>query len=152
MPNTFVPLAEHNGMITDLSDAMINLAIKQGAEWLADGIELKIAINVTAEEMEDISFPDRLSAVSQVHGLPLANVVLELGESHLMDNMHLTLDTLIRLRLKNVTLSVDDFGTGNSNLGKIKRASFSQLKIDRSFVQEGFKDEDGRIHSRSQHF
>jgi EAL domain-containing protein (putative c-di-GMP-specific phosphodiesterase class I) len=145
MPNSFVTLAERSGMISELSNAMLNLAIKQGAEWLNKGIDLKIAINVTAEEMEDTSFPDRLSAVSKAHGLPLTNVVLELGESHLMDNMHLTLDTLIRLRLKNVTLSVDDFGTGNSNLGKIKRASFSQLKIDRSFIQEGIKDKDGRI-------
>jgi EAL domain-containing protein (putative c-di-GMP-specific phosphodiesterase class I) len=145
MPNTFIPLAEENGMIAELGNAMLDCSIKQGAVWLADGLELKLAINVTAIEMEDISFPDRLTSLAKTHGFPLTYLVLELTESHLMENMHLTLDTLIRLRLKNVTLSVDDFGTGYSNLGKIKRAPFSELKIDRSFIQEGVKDEEGRV-------
>jgi EAL domain-containing protein (putative c-di-GMP-specific phosphodiesterase class I)/CheY-like chemotaxis protein len=145
MPNTFIPLAEQNGMSQDLGNTMLRCAIKQGAVWLAEGLELKIAINVSAEEMEDISIPDRLTSLSQTYGLPLTNLVLELTEVHLMDNLHLTLDALIRLRLKNVTLSIDDFGTGYSNLGKIKRAPFSELKIDRSFIQEGLMDKEGRV-------
>jgi EAL domain-containing protein (putative c-di-GMP-specific phosphodiesterase class I) len=132
-------------MMEKLSSAMFHGAITQGAQWLADGLDLKLAINVTAREMEDIVFPDRLTSLAQSLGFPLTHLVLELTESHLMENLHLTLDTLIRLRLKNVTLSVDDFGTGYSNLGKIKRAPFTELKIDRSFIQDSVKDEEGRV-------
>jgi EAL domain-containing protein (putative c-di-GMP-specific phosphodiesterase class I)/AmiR/NasT family two-component response regulator len=145
MPKTFLPIAEHNGIIAELGNAMLHCVIRQGAEWLADGLDLKLAINVASRELEDISFPDRLTSLAKSHGFPLTSLVLELTESHLMENLHLTLDTLIRLRLKNVTLSVDDFGTGYSNLGKIKRAPFSELKIDRSFIQEGVKDEEGQV-------
>jgi EAL domain-containing protein (putative c-di-GMP-specific phosphodiesterase class I)/AmiR/NasT family two-component response regulator len=144
MPGTFIPLAERHGLILELSESMLLSAIEQGASWLADGLELKLAINMTAEDMEDVSIPDRLAGIAQTHEMPLSNLVLELTESQLMEKLSLTLDTLIRLRLKGVTLAVDDFGTGYSNLGQIKRAPFSELKIDRSFVSEGVRDEEGR--------
>lgn len=144
MPGAFIPLAERHGLILELSEAMLLAAIRQGAAWLADGLELKLAVNVTAEDMEDVSIPDRLADMTQTHAMPLSNLVLELTESQLMENLNLTLDTLIRLRLKGVTLAVDDFGTGYSNLGQIKRAPFSELKIDRNFVSEGTRDEEGR--------
>jgi len=144
MPGAFIPLAERHGLILELSEAMLLSTIKQGAAWLADGLDLKLAINVTAEDMEDISIPDRLADIAQTYELPMSNLVLELTESQLMEKLNLTLDTLIRLRLKGITLAVDDFGTGYSNLGQIKRAPFSELKIDRQFVSEGVRDEEGR--------
>jgi EAL domain-containing protein (putative c-di-GMP-specific phosphodiesterase class I) len=144
MPKTFIPMAEKSGVISDLCNAMLHSVIKQGAVWFDSGLDLKLAINVTAEDMEDVNFPDYLADMAHSYGFPLSNIVLELTESQLMDKLHLTLDTLIRLRLKGVTLAVDDFGTGYSNLGQIKRAPFGELKIDRSFVREGLRDDEGR--------
>lgn len=144
MPDVFIPLSERHGMIRELSQVMLLSAIRQAAAWQAVGMRLNLAVNMTVEDMQDVSIPDRLAGMAQRYGMSLSSLVLELTESQLMEKLHLTLDTLIRLRLKGVTLAVDDFGTGYSNLGQIKRAPFGALKIDRSFVRDGARDEEGR--------
>ena len=144
MPRVFIPLAEKSGLIEALSHLMLKASIEQLGVWQARGIELKISANVTAGDMVNIGLPDRIYQWCQEACVTPSSIVLELTESQLMKNVELTLDTLIRLRLKGMTLAVDDFGTGYSNLGQIKRAPFSELKIDRSFVREGACDDEGK--------
>lgn len=144
MPGVFIPLAENNGLISELTKAVLIAAVRQTAVWQDNGLNLKIAVNVSAEDLIDVKLPDRLATWAAAEGVHLSSLILELTESQLMEKLTLTLDTLIRLHLKGVSLAVDDFGTGYSNLGQIKRAPFGELKIDRSFVQEGTKDEEGR--------
>jgi EAL domain-containing protein (putative c-di-GMP-specific phosphodiesterase class I)/ActR/RegA family two-component response regulator len=144
MPGVFIPLAEQSGLIEALSHLMLKASIEQLGVWQESNLELKISANVTAGDMLDIGLPDRISQWCQDACVDPAKIVLELTESQLMENVELTLDTLIRLRLKGMTLAVDDFGTGYSNLGQIKRAPFSELKIDRSFVREAGGDDEGK--------
>jgi EAL domain-containing protein (putative c-di-GMP-specific phosphodiesterase class I) len=144
MPGVFIPLAEQSGLIGELSQVIIKAAIARIGEWRAQGLCLRLSANVTADDLLDIEVPDRLSAWCEAAGVPPTEITLELTESQLMSKLERTLDTLIRLRLKGVNLAIDDFGTGYSNLGQIKRAPFSELKIDRSFVCDGVKDDEGR--------
>jgi EAL domain-containing protein (putative c-di-GMP-specific phosphodiesterase class I)/CheY-like chemotaxis protein len=142
-PNAFIALAESSGLIEALTHAVIRLALEQGRDWQAAYPQLKIAVNMPAGLFENLDLPDQLVSLLDRYGFPATNLVLEITESQLMDHLIATLDTLIRLRLKGVTLAVDDFGTGYSNLGQIKRAPFGEFKIDRSFVQGALQDEEG---------
>lgn len=144
MPGTFIPLAEQTSLICELSHAVIKSAIAQIGTWRSEGLHLRLSANITADDLLDIELPDRLSAWCKAAKVPLADITLEVTETQLMSRLERTLDTLVRLRLKGMNLAVDDFGTGYSNLGQIKRAPFSELKIDRSFVRDGVKDEEGR--------
>jgi EAL domain-containing protein (putative c-di-GMP-specific phosphodiesterase class I) len=144
MPRLFIPLAEQAGLIRELSQVILKAAIEQLGVWHASGLSLNLSVNVTADDLCDITLPDRLVTWCRAAGVSPSDVTLELTESQLMSKLERTLDTLIRLRLKGVKLAIDDFGTGYSNLGQIKRAPFSELKIDRSFVQDGVRDEQGR--------
>lgn len=143
-PNDFIPTLEQHQLIGPLTYSLLEQSIAQLRDWHAGGLNLKLAINITAENLTDIRFPDRLLRLAQHHGTPLSSLVLELTENQLMEHLTLSLDTLIRLRLKGVALAIDDFGTGYSNLAQIKRAPFCELKIDRSFVQMSTQDPDGR--------
>lgn len=143
-PAHFIPQAERHGLIRELGQIMLSQAISQAAAWRAGGMDLDLAVNLTAEDIQDVGIADRVADMALDHGLPLSRLVLELTESQLMRKPSLALDTLIRLRLKGVTLAVDDFGTGYSNLGQIKRAPFGMLKIDRCFVRDAATDDEGR--------
>lgn len=144
-PENFIPLAEASGLIRDLTHCVLKQAIAQGAAWHRQGLTHRIAANTTVQDMRDIDFPDWLLAHLTAEGLPPSAVVLELTESMLMTNLNLTLDTLVRLRLKGITLAVDDFGTGYSNLAQLKRAPFGELKIDRSLLEDATVDSDGLV-------
>ncbi|MEW8322590.1 MAG: EAL domain-containing response regulator [Candidatus Thiodiazotropha taylori] len=143
-PGVFIPLAERSGLIRELGQVMLKAAVEQVGAWCEAGLDLKVSVNVAVEDLVDVQLPDRLATWLRAAGVHPSRLVLELTESQLMDNLRLTLDTLIRLRLKGITLAVDDFGTGYSNLGQIKRAPFSELKIDRAFVSDGTVDPEGR--------
>ena len=144
MPGVFIPLAERSGLIKALSQHMLKAAIGQLGEWRTQGFDFKLSVNVTAEDVLDVGLPDQLAEWCRDADIPASSVVLEITEGQLMRNTRLALDTLIRLRLKGLSLAIDDFGTGYSNLRQIKRAPFGELKIDRSLVTEGVVDDEGR--------
>lgn len=132
-PGYFIPLAESSGLIHELTYSVLRTASRQGAEWLADGLEIDIAINVSARNLDGLDFPDRLAEICAASSFPCRNLTAELTESAAQEVGHL-LDTLTRLRLKGVHLSLDDFGTGYSSLVQLHQLPFSEMKIDRSFV------------------
>ena len=79
-------------------------------------------------------FPDKVAQQVKSAGIELAALTLEVTESRLMKDMRAQLDTLARLRLKRIGLSIDDFGTGHSSLVQLRDVPFNELKLDRSFV------------------
>ncbi len=103
-------------------------------QWRAQGIDLKIAVNISMDSLHSLDFPQRLDEVVSSSGGDLCNMLLEITESRLMANQIAPLDVLLRLRLKKVRLSIDDFGTGYSDLSKLRDLPFDELKLDRSYV------------------
>ena len=139
-PDRFVPFAEQFGLIDDLTWAVLKQVARQCRRWLDMGIDLTMAVNISANTLHELSLPEYLSGVLDEYDIKPHQIVLEVTESALMQELIKSLDILTRLRMKGFHLSIDDFGTGYSSLVQLYRAPFSELKIDRSFVTDMAND------------
>lgn len=139
-PAGFVPMAEKSGLIGDLGRTVLAQALRDAAAWNAAGHALHVAVNVSLDNLVEIDFPDTLARMAADAGLPLDKLVLEITESRLQDNAALQLDVLTRLRLKQVGLSIDDFGAGHSSFTHLRDLPFAEVKIDRGFVHGAASD------------
>jgi EAL domain-containing protein (putative c-di-GMP-specific phosphodiesterase class I) len=135
-PTQFIPLAEEIGLISRITDWVIAAAANQAVCWRADQLALDVAVNVSARDVEDLSFPDRLERRCRDAGLDPSYMTIELTETGAMREVVQMMDVLTRLRLKGFKLSIDDFGMGYSSLVQLQRMPFSEIKIDRWFVMQ----------------
>jgi diguanylate cyclase (GGDEF)-like protein len=134
MPDEFISLAEHTGQIRRLTNCILDLALRQCAEWLEAGIAPTIAANVSARDLLDSRFPDEVEAMLAAWGVDPARLELEISERTALIDLPRARAVLDRLSAFGVQLSIDDFGTGNSSLDYFRRLPVSAVKIDRSFV------------------
>jgi len=140
MPDIIIPLAEHSGLMDALTTEMIDQSGKQLNLWQQQGLQTNISINVTADSLKELHFPERLSKKIEQYQLQPEQIVIEVTESGLMQDLVKSLDVLTRLRLKGIELSIDDFGTGYSSMVQLYRVPFSEIKIDQSFVKLATSD------------
>jgi len=138
-PGAFVPLAEDTGRIDALTDCVIRLAIEENRKWRTAGLDLHVSINISVSNIR-LNFPDYIAACAKTNEVEPSRLIMELTEGQVMKHLKPSLEILGRLRLKGMGLSIDDFGTGYSSLEQLKRAPFTELKIDRSFVFGAAKD------------
>ncbi|WP_088280789.1 bifunctional diguanylate cyclase/phosphodiesterase [Ideonella sp. A 288] len=143
-PVDFIPLAEETGLILPLTDWVLEEACSLLAGWARDGLPLvPVAVNVATPCFMSDDLVDMLSARIARHGLQPGQLMLEVTETLLMSDIDRAVARLEALRARGFRLSLDDFGTGFSSLGYLKRFPIDELKIDRSFVrdvQHGGKD------------
>jgi EAL domain-containing protein (putative c-di-GMP-specific phosphodiesterase class I) len=146
-PARFIPVAEETGLISEISQWVLEHALQQVADWNHSADEsTAVSLNVSARTLAGRQFPDRVAEALEATGAPPELVCLEITESALMDDVERSLETLGRLRDLGVTLAVDDFGTGYSSLTYLKRLPVDVLKIDGSFVDGlGREAEDSAI-------
>lgn len=102
--------------------------------WAQQGVELKVAVNVSMLNLTRIEAADRFQRIVGDHGVKPRDVVIEVTESSVMSEAAHALNVLARLRLKGFGLSIDDFGTGYSSLAQLSQIPFTELKIDQGFV------------------
>ncbi len=133
-PDTFIPLAESTGLIAALTPLVLARAIADTALWAADGHDLSVAVNLSAQNVNDPELPARISALLALHALAPERLILEITESSIVGDFDETLPVLHALRELGVCLSLDDFGTGYSSLSYLQRLPVGEVKIDRSFV------------------
>jgi EAL domain-containing protein (putative c-di-GMP-specific phosphodiesterase class I)/FixJ family two-component response regulator len=131
-PDAFIPLAESTGLVDDMTFMLLSKAVRWVHQWQRDGVDFHLAINVSMESLYDLSFPEKL--LEMMKGSDIA-LTIEVTESRLMKDLVAPLDNLLRLRLKKIGLSIDDFGTGGSNLAQLRDLPFTELKLDLSFIQ-----------------
>jgi EAL domain-containing protein (putative c-di-GMP-specific phosphodiesterase class I) len=113
--------------------------------WRKQGIELELAFNISMNSLQNVKFPDILEKrIIEAEG-NFTHLKLEVTETQLMKDLVQPLETLLRLRMKRIKLSIDDFGTGHSNLQQLRDLPFDELKLDRSYVQSGNKEERTRL-------
>jgi EAL domain-containing protein (putative c-di-GMP-specific phosphodiesterase class I)/CheY-like chemotaxis protein len=145
MPDTFIGVAERDGVIDALSYRVAEMAVRQIAAWRAEGLGHFVSINLSALNLGDARFPDRLEQLCAQHGVPPALLRLELTETAAMADPIRMIGALTRLRLKGFELAIDDFGTGYSSLLQLHRLPFSELKIDQSFVGSMAESEEAEL-------
>jgi diguanylate cyclase (GGDEF)-like protein len=134
-PAEFVGLAEHTGLIRPLTMWVARAAVRQTQQWRADGLDLPVAVNLSARSLTR-DLPEDLAVVLTEYGAAGSDLELELTETTMMANPEEALEVLEALAALGIRLSVDDFGTGYSSLGYLKRLPVSEIKIDRSFVRD----------------
>jgi len=143
-PQTFISLAERCQLIDELTYSMYRKTLSQVREWLDKDIILEVSINISVNSFTSDGFVDFLINTAEEYNVNPEMIILEITESQLMDNMLECLEKLIQLRMSNFGLSIDDFGTGHSNMSQLKQAPFTELKIDRAFVNGASEDATAR--------
>ncbi|HVZ35034.1 MAG TPA: EAL domain-containing protein, partial [Polyangiaceae bacterium] len=144
MPDAFIGLSETSGLITPLTDWVLREAIAQLALWGRSGLEMGVSVNLSAQNLRQLDFPDRIAEATSTVGLAPERLTLEITESRVADDIESLLDITARLRIKGFLLAIDDFGTGFSSLTQLRRLPFTELKLDRTFVSGAALDSDAR--------
>ncbi len=132
-PDSFIPLAEAQGLIGELTSQVIEKAVTDSHQYWHNS-DLHVSVNVSADNVSSLTLPDQLSKLIDDNQLKPPKLTIEITESALMGELITSLDILTRLRMRGFGLSIDDFGTGYSSLSHLHRIPFSELKIDRDFV------------------
>jgi diguanylate cyclase (GGDEF)-like protein len=141
-PDEFIPMAERTGLIGPLTTRMLDLSLAAVADWRRRGWDLTIAVNLSSRSLLDVDLVAEVSRLLRRHGVPAAQLTLEVTESSVMADPARAIGLLHELRALGVRLSVDDFGTGYSSLSYLQRLPVDEVKIDRSFVT-GLRDQPG---------
>ena len=143
-PRDFIGLAEESGLIMEVTDFVFRAAMEQARVWFANGLYMELGVNLSAQFLGDLRFPDRLLTLIRENNLDPSMVTLELTETAAMQDPAVALDILARLRVKNINLCLDDFGTGASSLTHLYKMPFSEVKIDNQFTNDMRLREDAR--------
>lgn len=135
-PDRFIERMERHSLIDRLTWQMLDQSAAACCQWRASGLDLCVSINLSVATLADVKFADCAADLVRQRKLDPRNVILELTESAAVasNNGHF-LENLSRLRLKGFGLSIDDYGTGYSSIQRLSRVPFTELKIDRSFLQ-----------------
>ena len=134
-PSHFVPFAEVTGSIRLMTTAVLGMALDQAAQWRAAGQEIPVAVNVSAHDVTDPGFVERVTDALALRDLPGTSLVIELTETGLLADADGASGVLQRLTELGVRVAVDDFGAGYASLPYLRRFPVSVLKLDSSIVQ-----------------
>ncbi len=119
-PDRFISVAEQNGLIGALTERVLTETLAQAQEWRRQGLELKVAINVSMDDLVQLDFPEKVLACAEAAGIRPFDITLEVTESRLM---------------REPTAPLDILTPGYSNLVQLQNIPFDELKLDRSFIQ-----------------
>ena len=133
-PGQFIKLIELNGLMDELTWAMLENSASACVAWHRLGWPLTVSVNLSLTSLEDPVCADRITQIVEKGGLAPRHMTLEVTESAIMGNVAACLEALARLRMKGFGLSIDDYGTGYSSMQQLGRIPFTELKIDQSFV------------------
>ena len=148
-PDEFITIAEHTGDIRALTMVVMRKALAECRGWRDLGLDLSVAVNLSARNLLDLHLVDDVAAVIDEAGVPAPSLTLELTESMVMSESQRSVDVLAGLNDLGVRLSCDDFGTGYSSLAHLRRLPIGEIKIDKSFIARMTVDESDRAIARS---
>jgi diguanylate cyclase (GGDEF)-like protein/PAS domain S-box-containing protein len=141
-PGEFVPAAEKTGLIQPLTRYVLDEALGQLARWHAEGHRFTVAVNLSMRNVHDPTLPEQIARLLQKWGLPGDRLTVEITESAIVSDPARAAGVIRRLKELGVSIAIDDFGTGYTSLAYLARLAITQLKIDRSFVQNMHSDAD----------
>jgi diguanylate cyclase (GGDEF)-like protein len=140
-PSEFIPLAERSGLITPLTDWVVNEALRQVREWRDEGRRLRVAVNVSARSLDPAArFDEKIAELLTRHQVEADQLTVEVTESAVMADPEQSIRVLNALKALGVHVALDDFGTGYSSLSYLYQLPLDAVKIDRSFVHRLIRD------------
>jgi len=148
-PEEFLPIAEQTYLMKAISHYVVDMAIRQTAEWWRAGLRVQVAVNASGRDLLDSALAETITAGLVEHDLPVAALQLEITERILMNEPAYAGDTVAGLAKLGIPLSLDDFGTGYSSLVRLKRLPVEEIKIDSSFVKRMADSADDLVIVRS---
>jgi diguanylate cyclase (GGDEF)-like protein/PAS domain S-box-containing protein len=144
-PARFIYIAEETGLISSLSDRVLDSACAQLKQWRTEGFNnLRVAVNVSPRDFERGDFTERVVQALARYRLPSNGLELEITENVLIEDVDAAVDKIRQLRKQGVRISIDDFGTRYSSLGYLQRLPVNTIKIDQVFTREL---DDNQVHS-----
>ncbi len=135
-PDRFIHLAESSGMMKPMTEEVVRLALEQIRAWDEAGLEIPVAVNISASILQDRDFPDWLAGMLEAFGVESRMLELEVTETALMTEPATAIMNTRRLGELGVQISIDDFGTGYSSMAYLQKLLVAKIKIDKSFVME----------------
>ena len=145
LPGTFIPIAEQTGIIAEIGDWVIAEVASMLAEWQSQGIDRRLAFNVSPRQLDRADFFQRMRASFADAGVPLSLVELEFTESAAMECSELVLSEIAALRRDGASIAIDDFGTGYSNLARLRAMPLDRVKLDPSLIADIENCEKARV-------
>jgi diguanylate cyclase (GGDEF)-like protein len=142
-PESFIPLLEETGLITEVGRWVLEQACIQGAAWRKAGYVIRMAVNVSARQLESDQIKADIESVLASSGLEPEALTIEVTETTLMPNVEETSRRLAEIKQLGVQIAIDDFGTGYSSLAHLQRFPVDALKIDRSFISGLKQNQEG---------
>jgi diguanylate cyclase (GGDEF)-like protein len=133
-PDRFIPLAEQNGLMPELTRLVLEMAVSEAARLDRAGYRLGMSVNISRYDLVDEDLAEYVDGVLALHGFPPDRLTLEVTESALGGDPERARRCVLRLRARGVRVSIDDFGVGYSSMSQLLGLTIDELKIDKSFI------------------
>ena len=145
-PKDFVPLAERSGLVAQLTELTLGLALRQLRTWMDAGLPVRLGINLSSIVLQDQMLPGQVASALNRFNVPASLIEFEVTETSLLSDPQSVLVLLRQLRSLGATVSLDDFGSGYSSLTHLRSLEADSIKVDRSFVENMLtRDHDAKI-------
>lgn len=142
-PDKFIPIAEETGLIVPIGRFVIREACEQWVRWNDAGLNPPaVAVNISPRQFNDLSLVSDIVEILHSTGMEPSMLHVEITESATMEDPEMTMQILESLRRLQLHMYIDDFGTGHSNLGQLRRLPIDALKIDKSFINDMLTNND----------
>lgn len=142
-PDKFIPIAEETGLIVPIGRFVIREACEQWVRWNNAGLNPPaVAVNISPRQFSDLSLIGDILEIIKMTGMNPSMLNIEITESATMEDPEMTMEILAEMRALNLHLYIDDFGTGHSNLGQLRRLPIDAVKIDKSFINDVLTNND----------
>jgi predicted signal transduction protein with EAL and GGDEF domain len=143
-PVEFVKIVEHSELVGGFTRYVLDRALRVASGWLAKGVDLPIAVNLSPRSLLDPYLPEYIGELLAGHRFPANRLILEITETVVMSELTVIDQVLGDLRRMGIQLAVDDFGTGYSSLTFLTRVQVDEVKIDRTFVRRMFDSDEAK--------
>ena len=148
-PDTFIGMAEDTGNIQRVTRWVLAGALAQLQQWLGQGLALRIAVNLSARDLEDAELPQRVERLLAIHHVPAGRLTVEVTERAVIGESDAAIRLLRQLAERGIGIAIDDFGVGQSTFAYLRHLPVSELKIDQMFVKHLATDMNDRTIVRS---
>jgi EAL domain-containing protein (putative c-di-GMP-specific phosphodiesterase class I) len=139
-PTTVIGIAERTGLMGTLNFHILNAALRQASQWRAQGLEPRIAVNISVGMLTDRELPTVIDQALRTWSAEGRNLTLEIAESSMIADAERSAAVLTRLKALGVGIAMDDFGSGYTSLAQLRRLPIDELKIDRPYVARFIDD------------